>query len=252
MSAALSDTPSDQLTAREIIAAAPPVVPQGRRTTAFLAVALVALFFAAFVVLSSAIDWPNSLDLPAAEGLPLVAAETTGLLTGYWLYFAYSLGIAPLAVLLPRALGARSGVLVALIVVTGAISAAFRALGIARWLLAMPALADTYVEAAPGSATREAALVTYTTLNDFGGGVGEILGVTLTGAALAALVSVLVLRTAGPRWLAAVGFLAAVSLLLALVDELFVVVGTTAFLVWLLALAVHLFRSPAAATGIAR
>lgn len=229
-----------------------PVDPAGRRVTGLLAVALVVLFFAAFVVLSSAIDWPNSLDLPAGEALPLVAAETPGLLTGYWLYFLYSLGIAPLAVLLPRALGARSGVLVTLIVVTGAVSAVFRAFGIGRWLLAMPALADTYVEAAPGSATREAALVTYTTLNDFAGGVGEILGVTLTGAALAALVSVLVLNVGGPRWLAAIGFLAAVSLLLALVSEFFVTVGTPVFLVWLLAIAGHLLRGPAPVRGSTR
>jgi hypothetical protein len=215
-----------------------------RRGTAALALALVVVFLTAFAVLSAAIDWPSSLDLPAEEGLPLVASETPGLLTGYWLYFAYSLGIAPLAVLLPRALGARPGVLVTLIVVVGAVSAAFRVLGIARWLLAMPALADTYVGAAPGSAAREAAMVTYTTLNDYGGGVGEILGVTITGAALAVLVSVLVLRTGGPRWLGAVGFVTAASLLLALGSELFVTVGTTVFLVWLLALAVHLLRRP--------
>lgn len=233
-------------------AMSPDALPAGRRTTGVLAVALVALFLAAYVVLASAIDWPNSLDLPASDGLPLVAAQTPGLLTGYWLYFAYSLGIAPLAVLLPRALGARPGVLTTMIIVAGALSAGFRMLGIARWLLAMPALADTYVEAPPGSATREAALVTYTTLNDYGGGVGEILGVSLMAGFLVALVSALLLRTGGPRWLAALGVLAAVTLVASVISEVFVTVGTTAFLVWLFALGLDLLRRPAPTTGSVR
>lgn len=211
-----------------------------RRATGALALALVALFFVVFGVLSSTIDWPASLDLPAAEGLPLVTAERAGLLTGYWLYFAYSLGIAPLAVLLPGALGARPGPLMTLVVITGVVSAVFRCFGIARWLLAMPALSQTYLSAAPESATREAALVAYSVLNDYGGGVGEILGVTISGAALTALVSVLVFRSGGPVWLAGLGVLAAATLLAGLSSQIFVTIGALAFLGWLLGIATHL------------
>ncbi|MGF1653076.1 MAG: DUF4386 family protein, partial [Actinomycetales bacterium] len=199
---------------------------------------------AAFAVLSSAIDWPASLDLPAAEALPLVAAEESGILLGYSFYLAFSLGIASLAVLLPRAYGWRPGAIVTLVVVAGALSAAFRAIGIGRWLLAMPALADGYLAAAPGSASREAAVVVHTTLNDYLGGVGEVLGVSLTGAAFAALASIALLRHGGPQWLAILGLVTAATLVLAAFSEVFLTVGPTLLLGWLIALGGHLLRVP--------
>jgi hypothetical protein len=224
-----------------------------RRLTALVCFLAVASNLVAFVVLSSAINWPASLDLPAAEGLPLVAAERSGVLLGYSFYLAFSLSLAPLAALLPRAHGWRPGALVTLVVVSGAVSAVFRAIGIGRWLLAMPALADGYLAAVPGSAEREAALVVYTTLNDYLGGVGEVFGVSLTGAAFVAFASIAVLRDRGPRWLGVLGLVTAATLAPADASELLMTIGPVLLLIWLIASGVHLLRVPgsAASTGTA-
>jgi hypothetical protein len=235
---------TDALAARPSPPASPPATASLRRTTALVCFLLVAFFLAAFAVLSSAIDWPASLDLPAAEALPLVAAEESGVLLGYSFYLAFSLGIAPLAVLLPRAYGWRPGAVVTLLVVAGVVSAVFRALGIARWLLAMPALADGYLAAAPGSAAREAALVLYATLNDYLGGVGEVLGVSLTGAAFVGLAGVALLRGGGPRWLAGLGLVTAATLVPAVASDIFITIGPTLLVVWLIAVGAHLLRTP--------
>ncbi len=221
----------------------------GRRVLAAAALATVLVFVAAFVVLSSAINWPASLDLAPEEALPLVVAERSGLLLGYGLYLAYSLAILPLAVLLPRGLGLRPGPLVTLGIVVGVVSAVFRGLGIARWLTAMPVVADSYVTAAPDSATREAAVLSYVTLNEYAGGLGEIFGVALVGGSWLVLLGLAVLRAGGPWWLWSLGLLAGV---LNIATAVWVVLATPATLVllaFLVATAVRLLGLARAAGG---
>lgn len=203
------------------------------RPVTILALLAVVTFLVAYAVLASTINWPQSLDLPAAEALRLVVAERQSLLTGYALYLAYSLALVPLAVLLPRSLGFAPGRLLTLGVAVGAISATFRALGIVRWLTAMPPLADVYVAGAPGSATREAATVAYTVLNDYAGGIGELLGVALTGAAWVVLVAAGLRRSGGPNWLVVLSGVTAIVVLSAIVVDGAIAAGTIMFLIWL-------------------
>jgi hypothetical protein len=59
----------------------------------------------------------------------------------------------------------------------GALSALARAIGILRWLTLMPALATAHAGADPAARAQIEQL--FTALNDYGGGIGEILGVSL-------------------------------------------------------------------------
>ena len=223
------------------------------RWTILLLVLEPLLMYAAFFVLSSSIDWPASLDEPAAVNLPLILEERAAVVVGYGAYLAYSLLILPLAVMLYFALKGRgASPLLAVAAAVGAVSALARALGIVRWLFLMPYLAEIYADPASSPATREAVEVAYTAFNEYAGGVGELLGVALTGALWVGLTSVALLRSGRfPRWLGLLGLLAAVLLLPGLlsvvgldVGALFAVVGGNVLLIWMLALAVVLFRSP--------
>jgi hypothetical protein len=226
---------------------APVAEPTTRRTTAALLLAVPVLFAAAYVVLSRAIGWPSSLDLPAEEALPLVAAEADGVRLGYLLYLACSLLFIPLAVLLPLALGlvgtGKWRPLVIIGIVVGSASGVLRALGISRWLTAMPDLADRYVEAAGGSAARDAIVVGYTTLNEYAGGLGELFGVGLFGGVWAILVGVAAMQSAtGPGWSSALGVAAGSGLVVGVAVPAVSTVGWLFLFAWMVSLAVQLVR----------
>lgn len=117
-----------------------------------------------------------------------------------------------------------------------------RTLGIIRWLVAMPALAATYN--APGASEQTRAMVelTYKSLNDYAGSVGEVLGVSLFAALWLGCVAVFILRSGAlPRWIGAFGLLAATTLLGGLVElfgvDLGALIAVTTSLVqlWMLA-----------------
>ena len=223
------------------------------RWTILLLVLEPLLMYAAFFVLSSSINWPASLDEPAAVNLPLITEQRAAVVVGYGAYLAYSLLILPLSVMLYFALKGRgASPLLAVAAAVGAVSALARALGIVRWLFLMPFLAEIYADPASSPVTRGAVEVAYTAFNEYAGGVGELLGVALTGAVWVGLTSVALLRSGRfPRWLGLLGLLAAALLLPGLlsvvgldVGSLFAVVGGNVLLIWMLALAVVLFRSP--------
>jgi hypothetical protein len=69
------------------------------------------------------------------------------------------------------------------------LAAAFKALGISRWLIAMPALAEMHAEAGSDAVRLAAIEVGFVMLNEYAGAaLGEMLGVgLLTGLWLAAL-----------------------------------------------------------------
>ena len=221
------------------------------RWTVLLLVLEPLLMYAAFFILSAAINWPASLGNPPSVNLPLILEQRGAVTLGYSAYLAYSLLILPLSVLLYFVLKERgtSSPLLAVAAGVGAVSAFARALGIVRWLFVMPVLAQTYVAPGMSEATRQVIEVTYTAFNEYAGGVGELLGVALTGAFWVGLTSVALLRSNGfPKWLGILGLLAGALLLPGLlsivgidVGALFAVIGGNALLLWMLALAVVLF-----------
>jgi hypothetical protein len=223
------------------------------RATVVILILEPSLMFTAFFVLNSSIDWPASLDAPARVNLPLILEQQGAVTLGYGAYLAYSLLVLPLSVMFYFLLKERgsSSPLLAVAAGFGIVSALARALGIGRWLFAMPFLAEAYVAPGTTDATRQTIAVVYDALNEYAGGVGELLGVTLLGAAWIGLTSAALLRSRKfPNWLGILGLLAAVLLLPGLfsvvgldVGTLFAVIGGNVLLVWMLALAVVLIRA---------
>lgn len=149
--------------------------PAAGRWAAGLLIAQFILMWTAFFILSSAINWPMSLDDPAAVALPRVLAQAQPMMIGYGCYLMVGLLIVPATAALNARLGI-TGALGGFTLALATLSALAKAIGITRWLFAMPTLAQAYV--APG-ADHSAIAVMFETLNAYAGGIGEILGVGL-------------------------------------------------------------------------
>lgn len=182
------------------------------RALGALLIADALLSFAPVAILGAAIGWPASLDRPAAEQLAAIAAAPGAVAAGYGVYLLYSILVAPLmAGLAARTFGGLGSPLAATVAAFGALSALARSIGILRWLTVMPLLASAHATGDPAT-QRQVALV-FDALHAYGGGIGEILGVSLFMAAAVGLLSVGG-RLAGalPGWLAALGAVAAAML----------------------------------------
>ena len=226
--------------------------PVLHRTTARWAAALLVvealLIFVPLAVLGAAINWPQSLDDPASVALPRLLDNEGAVRFGYSVYLAYSVLFLPVAVLVTRALaGTRDGdLLVRMALGLAVASMLARCIGILRWLTAMPALAETYV--ASDDASRVALAAQYDLLNNFGGGVGELLGVSLFAALWLATTIVAAWRSGTPRWLLGSGVVVAVLLAAPLVElgggdaGPLVSLGAASLQLWLLATAYVIVR----------
>jgi hypothetical protein len=182
------------------------------RGLGLLLIAEALLAFAPVVVLGAAIGWPASLGLPAAEQLVAIATHADAVALGYGLYLLYSLLVAPVMVgLAARACGGLQHPMAMTVAAFAALSALARAIGILRWLTVMPALASAHAGADP--ATRAQIERLFDAVNDYGGGIGEILGVSLLMALSLSLLAAGALRRGSlPRWLAVAGLVVALML----------------------------------------
>jgi hypothetical protein len=154
--------------------------PASRRGTALgaLLLAEALLAFAPVAIMAPATGWPASLRLPAAEQLAGIAAAPQAVAAGYGLYLLYSVLVAPVMIgLAARTFGDLRHPLAATVAAFAALSALARCIGILRWLTVMPALATAHAAAAPSG--RPAIELVFQALNSWGGGVGELLGVSL-------------------------------------------------------------------------
>jgi hypothetical protein len=101
------------------------------------------LMWTAFGVLATSIDWPQSLGDPASVALPRLLANSGAVALGYGACLLSALAMIPLAVLLRDTLG-MTGTLGRLAVAFGTIAGLAEALGIIRWHVLMPGLAERY------------------------------------------------------------------------------------------------------------
>jgi Domain of unknown function (DUF4386) len=222
-----------------------PPPSRSRRVRTWLALFVVVeavLAFAPLAILGPAIGWPASLRNPASQQLAAIAGAPIALSLGYGLYLLYSLAIAPLAIFVAWRVTDLRGPMAAMIVAFGALSALTRALGILRWLTVMPALSVAYANAdAPSRAVIE---TTFLALNNYGGGIGELLGVALFGGLWLLLAMIAAISSKRlPLWLSAFGVCAALLQLalfapaLSFASPLPVAVAVSVFVAWLLAFA---------------
>jgi hypothetical protein len=229
-------------------AALPHVTPSTRLAALLIADAV--LSFVPVVILGAAIGWPASLGKPAAEQLTAIASQPGAVAAGYAVYLIYSILVAPVMIgLAARTFGDLSRPLAATVAAFGALSALARSIGILRWLTVMPVLATAHTGADPALRTQIEWL--FTGLTAYGGGIGEVLGVSVFMAASVGSLSVAAWMRGGmPRWLAGLGIISALLLAgLALPvlrgpDLVPVAAAVSLLSAWMTAAAVWLLRRP--------
>ncbi len=186
---------------------------RGRWATAAMLTLVALLSFAPVAILAPAIGWPASLGEPASVQLGAIFAKAGEVRLGYNMYLIYSVAIAPafiaLAAITLRRV--RVGWLVAIAAFVS-LSALARSIGILRWLTTMPELASAHAKA-DATSIKTIELI-FDSLTKYGGGIGEILGVSLFMAlAVASLCAAWMGETSVPRWLSISGFVVALFLL---------------------------------------
>ena len=201
--------------------------------------------FAPMVVLGGAIQWPDSLDYPPAQMLPLLLEQIDAVRLGYGLYLGYSLLFLVTGVLTIR-LASRPGPLGTLgLIALGAVavSTLARAIGIIRWLTGSTALAEAYSAPGLSADARTAIEATQGAINSWGGAIGEALGVAAFAAIWAICTSLLILRDRQlPAWAGLAGLAAGVLValpgleLFGIAPPVSIVLSTTGIQLWFMAL----------------
>jgi len=149
------------------------------RTAGVLAIVAPILLNISFVLLGSSFDYPGVLDEPSARVLRDFHADATTISLQFALLALSAALIAPLAICLGRCLGKSRLVRASVYVGIGA--AIVQVVGLLRWPILVPGLADTATDAANTVAQRADAVDTFDTLGDvLGVAIGETLGYALT------------------------------------------------------------------------
>jgi hypothetical protein len=187
-----------------------------RELTGLLLIIVPVVFNVAFFELGRAFDYPAIVRRPPDEILRRFAAGGSGLLLRWHLLFLSALGMLPVSVLLAVVLDA-GAVLTPLSIVIGVVAALVQALGLGRWLFAVPELARRYVaeDSAEAAPTRRSIEIAFAVLHRYlGVGVGEHLGYLATGL-WTLLVAISIWQGAIlPGWIAVVGIGIGIALLI--------------------------------------
>ena len=206
-----------------------------------IVIAEAALLFVPLAILGAAISWPDSLDFAPSQALPLIFDQIGQVRLGYGIYLVYSMAWALVGPAIAwMALGKSKQVGPLFVTAVGLIcaSALARAIGIIRWLTASTFLAENYGDASPE--VQQTIDLIQSSVNAWGGAIGEILGVSLFTVGWLVAVSLIILRNDGlPKVLGWSGLIVA-PILASPVIELFgmeasIFISTLSIHLWLFA-----------------
>lgn len=171
-----------------------------------LLIALPVAFNVAFGVLAATFDYPDILRRPTDEVLARFRAGGTRLLLWWWIFALTAAALAPLAVLVARALDDASETLRIVGASIGVLAALVQLLGLIRWPFLVPHLARVDADPDATPAQREAVDIVFQSFNRYlGVAVGEHLGYLLTGAWTVLTGVAFTQTTAAPAWLGIAG-----------------------------------------------
>jgi hypothetical protein len=218
--------------------------PVQSRILAAALMLLALLSFAPMAILGPAMGWPASLRLPAAAQLLAIGSAPQAVAWGYAVYLLYSLLIAPVFIALAARVcvdaQGRWGAAAHMVMAWVVMSVLARCIGILRWLTVMPQLASQHAQS---DANTQAAIErVFAALNVYGGGIGELLGVSLFMAMAVATLCFSAWREQRmPTALAGAGALVAL-LLLGVLWRVPVAAAVTGLTLWMLALSLWVRR----------
>jgi len=186
-----------------------------RRVTGIALILTPIAFNIFFTLLSVTFEYPDILRKPTGYVLRHFDAGGRGLVAIWYGFMLTAVLFVPLAVLVHKVLARENTPYMAVATAFGIIAGVVQFLGLVRWPLLVPYLADTYLAPASSGTTREAVAVVFQAFNQYAGvAVGENLGYLFTGlwtmlVALAMFGSPLPFR----RWLGLLGMVSAASIL---------------------------------------
>jgi hypothetical protein len=174
--------------------------------------------------LASNFDYPGILRLPAGEILSAFGAGGPPLILAWASFALAALLFAPIAVGI-AAVTLPAGRMATAVAAIGIAAGVTQAIGLARWVYAVPGLASAWAGSAADPALRSSVETTFTMLHQFAGvGIGEAIGQTLTGFWL---IGVATAQRRHPRFGVAVALLGAIGgiiLLLGVVEGIATVI----------------------------
>jgi Domain of unknown function (DUF4386) len=186
-------------------------------TATLTGVALIAIplaFNAVFALLAARFEYPDILRQPTSAVLERFREGGTGLVLLWWSFALIAVLLAPLAVLLSRAIADADGTLLAVATTAGVLASVVQFLGLVRWPFLVPYLARVDAEPEASPARREAVDIVFQSFNRYlGVAVGEHLGYLLTGAWTALSGVAFTQTTQVPSWLGVVGIVVGAALM---------------------------------------
>lgn len=230
-------------------------VNQLRKWTGWFFIAGAVLVNIPYTLLIMNFDYPDILREPAADVLTRFHAGGANLIYT-WLAFAW-VGLPLLfgIVLLDKAIENDSP-LMQTAKTAGIIGAATQMIGLLRWVFVVPVIANTYTDPSSSKAAKEAALVAFQVVHQYGGVVlGEHLGQAFTILWMALVSAAMFKSNFFKPWLGWFGFaasaiyiLAQTELLATVVPTMYVVdiaglAGSLLWLAWMIILGVFLIRA---------
>ncbi len=215
-----------------------------RRIAAVSMAGAATLAIAGFTALGSIFDYPKILKAPTEEILAAYR-ENQSAITGWFLVLSISAALlAPVGVLLGRVAGGTLGRWIAGL---GIAAATVQVIGLSRWVLLIPGVSDDATMPALAAAARH----TFELLHFWLGTIlGETIGYALTAAFTALVVSALS-GSVTPRWIGFLGYAAATLIATGVLIPLGLgaaslsnFAGYVAWCLWLVAMALALWRRP--------
>ncbi len=205
-----------------------------------------------FTWLSVIFAYPDILREPASDVLRTFDAGGRELVTIWYAFMLTAVLFVPLAVLVHKVLARQDTPYLAVATAFGVAAGVVQFLGLVRWPILVPYLADTYLDPTSSAATRESIVVVFETFNRYAGvAVGENLGYLCT-AFWTLLVALAMLGSALPfrKWLSLWGIVSAVAILVGTLEPAgfepaadIVVIGYILWSLWLAVFGVLVLRT---------
>jgi hypothetical protein len=213
-----------------------------------------------FAILGATFNYPDILRQPTADVLIRFQAGGTALIATWYAFMAAALFFVPISVLVHDALapsdGRRASSMLRLATVAGVGAGLVQALGLIRWVFAVPVLARTFCDPASSEAARAAAVVAFESLHQYAGvALGEHLGQLGTATWTALIAMEMFSRRGFARWQAWLGFGSSALIVVGLAEGFATVipfnagvlglatpVGYVGFSVWLIVIGVGFLR----------